>query len=90
MARALLRLGRYADAIAVLEPALRGSTEAANLYATHPEVRLQLAQAYAGAGKFDRANAELEWVRRAWVKADPVVRPQLDSAARVVASRRPR
>jgi DNA-binding SARP family transcriptional activator/tetratricopeptide (TPR) repeat protein len=85
MGKALMRLGRYADAVAVLEPALRGSLEAANLYATHPEIRLLLAEAYAGAGHRDRANAELEWVRRAYQRADASVRPQLDAATRAVA-----
>ena len=33
------------------------------------EIRLLLATAYAGAGRRDRANQELEWVRRAWAKA---------------------
>jgi DNA-binding SARP family transcriptional activator/tetratricopeptide (TPR) repeat protein len=86
MARGLIRLGRYADAVAVLEPALRGSLEASNLYVTYPEVRLLLAEAYAGAGRRDRANREVDWVRRAWVSADAAVRPQLDLAIRAVAS----
>ena len=88
MAKALIRLGRYGDAVAILEPALRGSLEASNLYVTYPEVRLLLAEAYAGAGRRDRANRELDWVRRAWVRADPAVRPQLDLAMRVVANPR--
>lgn len=84
MAKALLRLGRYAEAISILEPATRGSLEASNLYVTYPEIRLLLAQAYAGAGERARADRELEWVRRAWVRADPLVRPQLDLAAHAV------
>ena len=80
MAKALIRLGRYVDGIAILEPALRGSLEASNLYVTYPEIRLLLAEAYAGAGRRDRANRELDWVRRAWVRADAVVRQQLDLA----------
>jgi len=84
MAKSLLRLGRYAEAISILEPAMRGSLEASNLYVTYPEIRLLLAQAYAGAGERDRADRELDWVRRAWVRADPFVRPQLDLAARAV------
>lgn len=88
MAKALIRLGRYADAVAILEPALRGSLEASNLYVTYPEIRLLLAEAYAGAGRRDRANRELDWVRRAWVRADAGVRPQLDVAARFVANPR--
>ena len=85
LGKALIRLGRYADAVAVLEPALRGSLEAANLYATHPEIRLLIAEAYAGAGQRDRANGELDWVRRAWEHADASVRPQLAAAVRAVA-----
>jgi tetratricopeptide (TPR) repeat protein len=86
MAKALLRLGRYAEAIAILEPALRGSLEASNLYVTYPEIRLLLAQAYAGNGERDRANRELDWVRRAWVRADAFLRPQFDLAVRAVAN----
>ena len=86
MAKSLMRLGRHAEAVTVLEPALRGSLEASNLYVTYPEVRLLLAEAYAGAGQRDRANRELDWVRRAWVKADASVRPQLDVAMRAVAN----
>jgi tetratricopeptide (TPR) repeat protein len=88
MAKALIRLGRYGEAVVILEPALRGSLEASNLYATHPEIRLLLAEAYAGSGQRELANRELAWVRRAWQRADAVVRPQLDAAERAVA--RPR
>lgn len=84
MAKALIRLGRYDDAVAILEPALRGSLEASNLYVTYPEVRLLLAEAYAGAGRRDRANRELDWVRHAWGRADQGVRPQLDMAVHAV------
>jgi hypothetical protein len=84
MAKSLLRLGRYAEAVSILEPATRGSLEASNLYVTYPEIRLLLAQAYAGAGERARAERELDWVRRAWVRADPLLRPQLDLAARTV------
>jgi DNA-binding SARP family transcriptional activator/tetratricopeptide (TPR) repeat protein len=84
MAKSLIRLGRYSEAIEILEPALRGSLEASNLYATYPEIRLLLAEGYAGDGQRDRASRELDWVRRAWARADAVVRPQLDSSARAV------
>jgi len=85
MARSLLRLGRYREAVRILEPALRGGIQSGNFYTTYPEIRLLLAQAYAGSGQRDRANRELDWVRRAWVNADANVRPQLDSVARIVA-----
>ena len=84
MAKALIRLRRYGDAIAILEPALRGSLEAANLYVTYPEIKLLLAEAYEGAGQSDRATAELEWVRRAYEKADGVAKPQLAETERRV------
>jgi len=86
MAKSLIRLGRYAEAVSILEPAMRGPLEASNLYVTFPEIRLLLAQAYAGVGEPERADRELDWVRRAWVSADPAVRPQLDLAVRAVES----
>jgi predicted Zn-dependent protease len=67
MAKSLLKLGRYGDAIAILEPALRGSLEASNLYVTHTEIRALLAKAYARAGQRDRAVAESTRVQRALV-----------------------
>jgi DNA-binding SARP family transcriptional activator/tetratricopeptide (TPR) repeat protein len=88
MAKALMRLGRNADAVAILEASLRGSLEAQNLYATHSEIRLLLAEAYARVGRRTQANQELEWVRRAWEKCDPSVRPQFDAAVRAVANAR--
>jgi tetratricopeptide (TPR) repeat protein len=85
MGRALIRLGRYAEAIAVLDAALRGSLEAANLYVTHSEIHVLLAEAYARSGQRDRARQELDWVQRAWVKADPFLRPRLDAVGKLVA-----
>jgi tetratricopeptide (TPR) repeat protein len=87
MSKALIRLGHNSEAVAILEPALRGSLEAANLYATYPEIKLLLAKAYAGAHQPDRADRELDWVRRAWGKADAGVRAQLQDAERAVAKR---
>jgi DNA-binding SARP family transcriptional activator/TolB-like protein len=84
LGKALLRLGRNEDAIAILEASLRGSLEAQNLYATHTEIRLQLARAYAAAGRRTQANQQLDLARRAWEKCDPAVRPQLDAAVRAV------
>jgi DNA-binding SARP family transcriptional activator len=84
MGKSLIRLDRYAEAVAVLQAALRGSLEAANLYATHSEIRLVLAEAHARAGDRDRAAQELAWVQRAWRAADPQLRVQLDAAGRLV------
>ena len=46
LGRALMRLGRFAEAVSVLQPALRGSVEAANYYVTAPELHELLAQAW--------------------------------------------
>jgi len=43
------------DAIAILEPALRGSLEASNLYAPRRDIHALLAQAYIALGDGDRA-----------------------------------
>ena len=88
MARALIRLRRYTEATAVLESALRGSLEAANLYATHSEIRLVLAEAYARAGQQDRAAQELAWVTRAWSGSDPFLKPRLAYVEKILADAR--
>ena len=88
MARALTRLKRYSEAIELLEASLRGSLEAANLYVTHAEVRLALAEAYARAGLPEAAARELAWVEHAWSRSDPFLRPRLADVARLVADRR--
>jgi DNA-binding SARP family transcriptional activator/Tfp pilus assembly protein PilF len=46
LGRALMRLGRFAEAVSVLQPALRGGVEAANYYVTAPELHELLAQAW--------------------------------------------
>jgi predicted Zn-dependent protease len=50
-----LRRNQPREAIAVLEPALRGSLEASNLYAPRRDVHGLLAQAYIAIGDGDRA-----------------------------------
>jgi tetratricopeptide (TPR) repeat protein len=65
MARALLRLGRAREAVAALQPALRGSLEVNNSYVTHTELRRVLAEAWRTAGNADSATAHERWVRAA-------------------------
>jgi DNA-binding SARP family transcriptional activator/tetratricopeptide (TPR) repeat protein len=84
MANALIRLGRYSQAIAILEPALRGSLEAANLYATHTEIRLRLAEAYARSGQPALARRELEWAEKALSRSEPAFKQRLAEVSRVV------
>jgi DNA-binding SARP family transcriptional activator len=70
LARALLRLGRPAEAVAALQPALRGSIDASNLYITRTELHELLAQAFDQAGQPDSAAAHYRAVVRAWQRAD--------------------
>ena len=65
LARALLRLGRADEAVAALQPALRGSLEVSNSYITHTTLRQLLAQAWRAAGNADSARAHEQWVRAA-------------------------
>ena len=71
LARIYLRVGRPRDAVAVLQPALRGKLDASNFYVTHTEIRELLAQAWDSAGGADSASAHYAWVARAWEHGDP-------------------
>ena len=81
LARIYLRLGRPRDAIAVLQPALRGKLDASNMYVTHTEIRELLGQAWDSAGRADSASVHYAWVARAWEHGDPAY------AKRAVAAR---
>ena len=70
LAVVLLRLGRPRDAIAVLQPALRGKVDASNYYVTHTEVHALLAQAWDAAGRPDSAAVHHAWVARGWEHGD--------------------
>ena len=71
MARSLMALRRYRDAIAILQPAIRGGVDGSNTYATHAELRFALAQAFEAAGQQDSAATYYRAVERAWRRADP-------------------
>lgn len=70
LARALLRLRRPAEAVPVLQAALRGEVDASNLYVTRTELHEVLAEAFEGAGQPDSARRHLEAVTRALGRAD--------------------
>ncbi len=55
IAKLLLKRGAPREAIAVLEPALRGSLEASNLYAPRYMIHSLLARAYVEVGDGDKA-----------------------------------
>jgi serine/threonine protein kinase len=65
LAGALLRLGRAREAVAALQPALRGSLEVNNLYVTHTVLHRALADAWLAGGDADSARVHAAWVRRA-------------------------
>ncbi len=71
MARSLMALRRYPEAIAVLRPALRGGIDGSNTYVTHTELHEALAQAFEQAGQIDSAAVHYRAVERAWRWADP-------------------
>jgi DNA-binding SARP family transcriptional activator/TolB-like protein len=70
LARSLLARGRNAEAIAVLQPALRGGIDGGNTYVTHTELHEALARAFDAAGQVDSAAVHWSAVERAWRYAD--------------------
>lgn len=70
LGRSLLRLGRPAEAVEALQPALRGEVDASNLYVTRTELHELLAQAFAEAGQTDSAAVHYRAVVKAWARAD--------------------
>jgi len=87
LARVYLRDQRPRDAIAVLQPALRGSLEAQNLYVNRMELHDLLAHAWDAAGVRDSAAAHYDVVARAWAGGDAPFKARADTA-RVRAARR--
>lgn len=70
LARSLTALERYSEAVAVLQPALRGGVDGMNTYVTHTELHEALAHAFHGAGRHDSARVHYAAVERAWRRAD--------------------
>jgi predicted Zn-dependent protease len=71
LARCLMRVGRAREAVAALQPALRGEVDASNLYITRTDLHELLAQAFDAAGQPDSAAAHYRAVLKAWQRADP-------------------
>jgi tetratricopeptide (TPR) repeat protein len=72
LARALLRLGRPAEAVATLRSSLRGEIDASNLYITRTDLHELLADAFQATGQADSAAAHYRAVVNAWRRADPL------------------
>jgi DNA-binding SARP family transcriptional activator len=89
IARLLLRQGRGAEAIPLLQAALRGSPYSTSPYVTWTEIHEQLARAWQAAGRADSAAYHTERVIRAWQHADPELRPRrAEAEMRLAALRR--
>lgn len=84
VARTALRRGRPRDAIAALQPALRGLIEGSGYYATRTELHELLARAWAAAGVRDSARGHHRAVVSAWERADAAFAARRDSARRAM------
>jgi DNA-binding SARP family transcriptional activator len=82
LARVLLRQGRPREAVAALQPALRGEIDAANLWITRTDLHEALAQSFAAAGETDSAAVHYRAVVRAWSRADPMFHGRRQRAQR--------
>jgi DNA-binding SARP family transcriptional activator/TolB-like protein len=82
LARSLLALRRPAEAIPVVQGALRGGIEGSNLYVTRTALHELLAQLFDAAGQRDSAAAHYAIIERAWRSADPMLRPRYEAAQR--------
>src|ERR1700722_17885701 len=80
-ARLLLAQGHAGEAIAMLQPALRGGIDASNWYVTRTALHELLAQAFVRAGVRDSAARHYAYVATAWQKGDPSFRERAALAA---------
>ena len=84
LGRALVRLGRGADAVPVLQSATRSYLDGATLYANHTEIREALGDAWTAAGRPDSAAAHYRIVASAWAAGDPPFRTRAARADSLV------
>ncbi|HSQ29728.1 MAG TPA: BTAD domain-containing putative transcriptional regulator [Gemmatimonadaceae bacterium] len=80
LARVYLHAHRPREAVAVLQPALRGGIDASNLYLNRTELHELLGQAWDAAGARDSAAAHYAYVAKTWSEADPVLQPRVAAA----------
>jgi tetratricopeptide (TPR) repeat protein len=80
-ARLLLASGRAREAIAMLQPALRGGLDASNWYVTRTELHELLARAFTVVGARDSAALHYAYVATAWRQGDPPFRARANTAA---------
>ncbi|HUQ80552.1 MAG TPA: AAA family ATPase [Gemmatimonadaceae bacterium] len=90
LAQVLMRQRKPAEAIAVLQPALRGTLEASNYYVTRTEVHDMLAQAWdqmPGPAARDSARAHYAVLAKAWERADASFSTRVAAAKSRLATR---
>jgi DNA-binding SARP family transcriptional activator/TolB-like protein len=75
-----LRARRSREAIAILQPALRGALDASNLYVSRTELQELLAKAWDASGARDSAAVHYTIVANAWSAGDAPFRARADSA----------
>lgn len=78
LASVLVKSGRPASAIPVLQSWLRGPLDAANQYVARAWGHRALAEAFAATGQPDSAAWHRRWVQQAWSKAQPEYRSLSD------------
>ena len=86
LARSLLALGRPREAVAVLQPALRGGVDGSSTYLTKAELHELLAEAWERAGVRDSAVVHWRAVASAWRRADPPFQARRARALAAVAA----
>ena len=84
LARTLLLLRKPREAVAVLQPVMRGKLDASNYYVTQTEIHELLAQAWDAAGQRDSASVHYAWVARAWERGDPPYAARATAARRLI------
>jgi DNA-binding SARP family transcriptional activator/TolB-like protein len=83
LGRELITIGKPAEAVSVLRPALRGPIQANSLYVTLTEIHEQLAIAFERTTQRDSAAFHYRWVAAAWRNADQPLRARgLDALLR--------
>ena len=76
LGRLLHSLGRSTEAVAVLQPALRGGLDGSPLYTNRTELRGLLGEAWLAAGNADSARHHLSMAAAAWAEGDPKARAE--------------
>jgi len=80
LARVYLRGRRPREAVAILQPVLRGPLDASNLYVNRIELHELLAQAWDSVGRPDSAAAHYAVVARTWAAGDPSFKARAERA----------